>query len=624
MAAPTTATTGGRRKFAPVPIETTYERVRKVIGPAPELTPDPSPRSASPQLLPLPRQDAEKRRFAPQLVESSRRSRRAGDIGPATKYTDKTDITPGTNHIYAVRRGRRHNKVQSQARRESCDDEVAEHVFDLIARDLENRLEEVALSAFPNTHARTGGAEHFVLRDASDDDSSTDGRRLQGLPSGKRKSRRDSSADGDVNWAFREMQEHHEQLVKMRGEGDRLSSLDLDRMSMDSPPENPLWTTSRRSSSSDSLRPIPIGEAPMPFIPKEPLATIGETAAVSYTEPDSPVFEPIGETFMPYIPSAPPGRAADMPYVPVSSAQIPPETGFRSRGIFASAPFGGYRGRDLAADRDAHRLKSKSPPMLGDDLEFRKCSSPKMTKLEPEHPWMMDGGLDEGHRDKTGQFGLWQGFCYSPEKTEAVVPLVDRPTMIATPHEPRSPCDPHDGQFCTEPGWLSEMSLASSQSSISDMHSAPASTSEHRARHGEPKGLHMLVGLDERLRKEKAAADLNEKIAAEFDDSFVTQVYNYLSLGYPAMARAYDDELAKISRISAEELERDDDVIMDGIGKARGFISISADDMDERERCPRWRALKLYIFEWARQHPDLGSISSLAWGVRERRGNWGI
>ncbi len=174
-------------------------------------------------------------------------------------------------------------------------------------------------------------------------------------------------------------------------------------------------------------------------------------------------------------------------------------------------------------------------------------------------------------------------------------------------------------------------------------------TSEHRLRSGEAKGLHMLMGLDERLRKEKAAADRAEEIAAEFDDGFVTQVYNYLSLGYPATARAYDDELAKISHIDAADLARDDAAIMDGLARAKGHIALAMrdgdhshhyhqnaqsnarddvdmdhDDDDDDDRCPRWQALKLYILEWARQHPDLGSFSPLAWGVQERRGSWGI
>jgi hypothetical protein len=165
-----------------------------------------------------------------------------------------------------------------------------------------------------------------------------------------------------------------------------------------------------------------------------------------------------------------------------------------------------------------------------------------------------------------------------------------------------------------------------------------------------------LQNLDERLKKEKAAAELEEKIAAEFHDKFVTQVYNYLSLGYPALARQYDEELSKISLIALDDLERDDEAIMENLWgehdydhnhnhtgsngtktkppahanckkiEATGHIMLDSEEKDgirEEDRCQRWKALKLYIYEWARQHPDLNAISPLAWGVGERRGSWG-
>jgi len=125
------------------------------------------------------------------------------------------------------------------------------------------------------------------------------------------------------------------------------------------------------------------------------------------------------------------------------------------------------------------------------------------------------------------------------------------------------------------------------------------------------------------------------------------------------LARQYDEELSKISRIDVDELEKDDIAIMEnlwgaeelhrqgngavkanGVGtdtrpvlangkkiQATGHIMLDSEEKDgirEEDRCPRWKALKRYIFEWARQHPDLDGISPLAWGVRERRGSWGI
>lgn len=134
-------------------------------------------------------------------------------------------------------------------------------------------------------------------------------------------------------------------------------------------------------------------------------------------------------------------------------------------------------------------------------------------------------------------------------------------------------------------------------------------------------GAEELSGLKERLQREKANAERDDKILQEFDGGFVTQVYNYLSLGYPAMARGFDEELSRISHIGIDQLRRDDAKQM-----AKGhMVEVRVDESaPEEERCPRWVALRSYITEWARQHPDLDNLDPLAWGVRERRGSWAI
>lgn len=675
MAKPTTATPEQpRRRFAPVPIETTFEQYRKP-GPAPELTPSPSPRSESP-----PPKDEhvgskgqrQKRRFAPQLVESSvRRSRRAGDEGPATKPTDKTDITPYTNHIYAPKARRRHGRSRPDeerraalARRESQDDEVAGGVFERSAREAqrkvqEEKIQELAMSAFPNSGVRIGGAEHYVMREGSEDDSiPSRGRTTVRFHGPHRPSRRNSSEE-DISWAFKEMQEHASRVDRKHSYAavERLSTLELDNMSIDSPPSDAMGLTrsqrqsmsgspswARRQSSSLDV----IGERHMPYMPSEPpLPTIGENN-MAYEPSDSPAIRPIGESFMPYIPSAPPGKAGNMPYIPASN--LPAETGFRHGG-HSAAPYSSYtqeRDPSLERLRNLHNINRRnSPPMLGSDLVFRRCPSPKHTKLEPDHLWDLEKGTtaEEPNRDHTGQQGLWRGYCYNPDKTQQLAGF-DRPQMIQTPQPLLTPSDPFARAFS-----LSEVNAAltaeDAEHSATRLHnhSAYSSLSLEKKRRHDKKGIHMLQGLDERLAKEKAAAELGERIGAEFDDQFVTQVYNYLSLGYPAMARAYDEELSKISKMPVEVLERDDDAIMDslwGAGawdvacdgpepikkvKATGHIMLDSEEHDgvsEEDRCPRWKALKKYIFEWARQHPDLDAISPLAWGMQERRGSWGI
>ncbi|KAK3311995.1 hypothetical protein B0H66DRAFT_538940 [Apodospora peruviana] len=683
-----------RRRFAPIPIETTFERYRKTI-PAGELTPSPSPRSPSPP----PR---EKRRFAPQLVESSvRRSRRAGDEGPATKPTDKTDITPYTNHIYAPKARKRYGhgvipaiplRQKGHARRESCDDEIAGGVFDLVARDAQRKLQEVAMSAFPNSGTRIGGAEHFYVREGSEDDSEpTRGRATTRGPWAVT-SRRNSSEE-DISWAFKEMQEHAQLLGRDRPYHGRIDTLDLDNMSIDSPPSDamgltraareslsssPLWISHRPSSHRDSSL-GPIGEVHMPLLrPESPLPAIGESTMPYIPPPELPPIRPIGESYMPYIPSAPPGKAGNMGYAPPISHNIPPETSFGHHEPFR--PFPVERDMSLERARNLHRLRAKgSPPMLGQDLTFRMCPSPKQTKLEPDHLWDLEKGgtMEEANRDPSEQRGLWRGYCFAAEgNNEKIIPA-NRPQMIATPAPLKSPKNPFEAEFGTAPILMTEEPSptdgATRAASIPipghpEQRSPEKLHPEHRSRNPhEPKGLHMLHGLqnlDERLKAEQAAVERDEKIAAEFDDKFVTQVYNYLSLGYPALARQYDEELSKISRIPIETLEKDDLAIMENLwgehnehgadadakkcnGSANGngskalmhvqsnekkvgatgHIMLDSEEKEntkEEDRCPRWKALKLYIFEWARQHPDLNAISPLAWGVGERRGSWGI
>jgi hypothetical protein len=130
--------------------------------------------------------------------------------------------------------------------------------------------------------------------------------------------------------------------------------------------------------------------------------------------------------------------------------------------------------------------------------------------------------------------------------------------------------------------------------------------------------------------------EIERGIIASYPDTFITQVFNYLSLGYPALARPFDEELAKISRISIADLRQDD---IKARQSPRGYIRLDQDfegggdeQIVSNTECARWRALKLYIHEWARQEKNMvaSPIDSAAAGagqlgaVIERRGSWGI
>lgn len=568
-----------------------------------ELTPDASPRSLSP----APRELGERRRFAPQLIETSRRARRVGDPGPATRPTDKTDITPYTKNIYTAKPKARRRldsngeddtpRPMPPTRRETEDEGVKEYLLELAAKEAERQIQETALAAFPNSRAREGGVAHFYFRESSGSENSSD----NVSPSNdqrQNRGRRKSSHLG-MNWWHKHMQDHAQQLARERGQPEMamdddkgvriISDEELDQMDLSVPPD-PLWTTSGRLDPEDRRDSM----AQLPPLRPSRLAPGAQQEDEAMTD-------------------APPPVVTNAPELPFPTSSFKPRTDANEG---PGRPFGAFGLKPDSPQLERMR-KLASPPMLGKELTFRTCPSPKFTKLEPNHPFMQHQD-DIRNRDPTGQGGLWNGYCCKTamDGDDLSCGHIDGPRMMATPYVPGTPaelCDTDTRSISEEPA-----SLFSSVGSSGNASGLSAGTAEHRLKNGQSKGLHMLHNVDERLQKEKAQAERNEKIAQEFNDVFITQVYNYLSLGYPAMACIFDDELSKISRMSLLDLRGNDDKQM-----AKGhMLEMKLDDTSEEERCPRWRALKIYITEWARQHPNLDNLDPLAWGVRERKGSW--
>ncbi|OTB04623.1 hypothetical protein M426DRAFT_11509 [Hypoxylon sp. CI-4A] len=687
------------RRFAPVPIETTFDSYRvnnnrkNPLAPTAELTPDPSPTTPSSSFyfdekrrdtsLSEQSQNKPRRKFAPQLIETTRRSKKADQPGPATKPIDKTDITPGTNHIYAPKPKRKHaprpavaavpntnsendglltpHRQQSmkphpntrrgtrqsytpdldtiassesdksseendddeedapvlsigapalsgelpeqdngdssiasnnrhhnvRERRESCDEEFSGYLLAVAAREAHRQRElESALAAFPNG-MRPEGVEHFLVRDNSEDDDPTDERLRHGTSQLLRRK------ESDPGWAVKEMRAHAEKLAQDK-QGRMSIDEDLDHMDIAPPPADPLWTTSAfRPSLDENMR-----DAPSPVISASSPALLA--------------------------------RMDSHPRVP--SPRPAPETGLRA------SPFGiPFAFRNINMEPEDPQMRkmrmAASPPMLGNDLTFRTCPSPKATRMEPSQRYFA-ADKPEQQRDVTENTGLWRGYC-SAKANDIVEMSHPGPNLLMTPQEPTSAQDPFSAAF------------SESISGVITGAQSPGAASPTN-RYSQHRGRYMLSGLDERLKKEKARKEREERIAAEFDDAFVTQVYNYISLGYPATARAFDEELSKISGIDIHELRKDDNF---HIGKgfmldmemsihkgssmtdsdSGGDSPLRTPEEDERRtrrkhQPPRWIALKLYIREWARQHPGLNDAGTgeLAWGVRARRGSWAI
>ncbi|MCJ1410339.1 hypothetical protein MMC19_004424 [Ptychographa xylographoides] len=257
------------------------------------------------------------------------------------------------------------------------------------------------------------------------------------------------------------------------------------------------------------------------------------------------------------------------------------------------------KGVGLACMRNA-----ASPPMLGHDLHFHVCLSPRHTKFDAtQRP---DFGASESatSRQHSGLWtpvdapsrqgsntGLWNGVCVALDQNVLSIPHI-LPTGLMTPHLERG--DPF------------------AKSSTDEQEKDPA--------HFEDLGHFETVGIDSILSEE-------HKIEAEFNDGFVTQIYNYLSLGYPSLARRYDVELSKITRVPLDEIRCDDQR-----ANTKGYIGApegSGCNLSAVKdgRCGRWNTLRLYIREWARQQSgmvDCDNEVNSSWGVRARRGSWAI
>ncbi|TAQ86296.1 hypothetical protein B7494_g5380 [Chlorociboria aeruginascens] len=625
-----------KRRFAPEPVETTFKSSKQVPKPlpTPELTPNPITRGPPAEDKPKPR-----RKFAPQLIETIKRSKKAGDPRPATLPTDKTDITPGTNHIYVerppkiprppaapippantpnvsslkinttqippfpprrqgsmkphpnTRRSTRQNsfqpeltpilsaenedsdgskenmgdivhslddgdstpsltgslgssedsimKLQLARTRESCDERFSGYLLALAAKAAEKQLREQALAAFPNESSYEI-VEHFYDREVegSSDDEKVD---IKNLP------RKDYDEIVGRLYDRKAPEEEHVEAVGMLDHDDL--HIRLQRQ-----PTEIGWAVKEMQEHQEKLNRM-----------REE-----ETNQKIAAEATAPTF------------------------------QDPFWTNGMTEKVAVIARSGKPADKQKEAELDRMR-SAASPPMLGGDLKFRMCLSPKATKFES------DQKIDvQPNRSENGG-GLWGGYCVAEEAGEYLSPSIKGPPMLQTPQVERE--DPFSSAFASEvPGGTRSPRSNSSRS-----------------------GVQMLTGIDERLKAEVTKTKNEESLLEEFNDTFVTQVYNYLSLGYPSLARQYDEELAKISLIPEKELRSDDRQ-----GNAKGHIGLVDTggsegtrltvDADPEAYGARWKALRVYIFEWARQHPSManGVTEPSAWGVRARRGSWAI
>lgn len=244
-----------------------------------------------------------------------------------------------------------------------------------------------------------------------------------------------------------------------------------------------------------------------------------------------------------------------------------------------------------------HTKKRKSPPMLGNDIVLPRSASPEGTICEHSSTDAASRGAHDlctgcgdmwyaaPPRASAKGAGLWMGTCCKDEGQEREV----------------------HGLL---PGIVTPMPRVD-EAGIS-MGLSPSPSHTHLDRLAASPGNHSS--------RKPASPNLQKAIDSEFHDGFVTQIYNYLSLGYPCLARYYDYELSRISGISVEDLRRDD-LQTD----ARGYV-VAPETDNLADACARWKALRLYIREWARQEPGMAEEETNleGWGLLERKGSWAI
>ena len=276
-------------------------------------------------------------------------------------------------------------------------------------------------------------------------------------------------------------------------------------------------------------------------------------------------------------------------------------------------------------------LNRARPPMLGSDLKFPRSSSPEPARfditqgshvLRSQMCYLTEQADSKNNESKTaglwggsaspakapsGEKGLWAGLCSAGSALHSDDDDGAMPSGLVTPAvlEPANPFDE------TLPRRVTGAQLR-------------PPTPPYSRRKLQQQGV-VVPKIDQVLNTDQ---ELDELMAREYPDSFITQVFNYLSLGYPSLARSFDEELSKITMITISELRQDDEVAKT---MPKGYIRIGEDFVGREDGtnqeledggCVRWRALKKYIREWARQEKGMVRVQAAPWGAAARKGSW--
>ena len=276
--------------------------------------------------------------------------------------------------------------------------------------------------------------------------------------------------------------------------------------------------------------------------------------------------------------------------------------------VYKASEVAGAPPKDIMGWQKDNEMKpmqnAASPPMAGETLKFPRCQSPQTTRMDVnqypgvrnfkgqetrQHTGLWTPGGGSSRRNSVS--GLWMGVNAAAAQVKMTVPRAVRSGML-TPSFERG--DPFSGSEAYADHQLPP--------------SPPSSLEDKK--------------IDNTLQRELS-------IEQELNDAFVTQVYNYLSLGYPSLARKYDEELSKITSVPIQDLRKDDGKVNKKgyVGAPEGTGSDVRGVMEGETKCERWCALRRYVREWGRQQPEMGATREEVdggWGARARKGSWAI
>lgn len=576
------------RRFKPEPIETTASSSRKRETKKEQVA---LPNSSTPEVT----DKQPPRRFAPQLIETAKRSRKAGDTAPAVLPSDKTEATPG-NDAPGVKKTR----VQPVPPPSPDHTPVVDVARNPLYLEIKRAASPQALRQFARTRTRSRHSFRVPSLEPieSSDSEATSSRSPSTTP----------SASSDHSYMYKEATRMRESvddrvsgyLLELAA---RAAEKQLHEQAMAAFPNDDYHEPVQHFIGRDSdgsfteevkrTREGSFNEVNWELIAmqqhREKLEQQQETERERKKKREAELNKPDGPTNSPW------GNAASL----LDSA--------RPRNVI-----GGYQ-KDGELDR---MRKGARPPMLGKDIKFPRCPSPEPARFDSTQGCdaariAMCYLSEQSHAAEKGE-GLWCGGKSQPNKVPSL--------WSNASSRPPSPGGLWAG-CCVGSGITpprGPTGLLTPHKEIGNPLETPCPTPAMSLLPPTPPASHAdFACIDERLAIEVT-------IEEEFGDDFVTQVYNYLSLGYPSIARNFDEELSKIAHIPVAELRQDDH-----LAKSTGYIRLGEDgnlvnaEITE-ESCTRWRALRIYVKEWARQHPNMSEGTLGGAGIAVRKGSWAL